>query len=157
MDQSCQFESDHRHILDEDKPGWTDETVWCPPHRAWHRLIRSPGQVAMLTAETGPDHQAQAGHRYQKGVLLADGTLCFHGNSSPAIYGACAYCGTRLHVHHNALAGVKSGRHGAAYIEELCPACHRPNAVYPDHLAGGVRTMRMVDGEPALQMKLSIK
>ena len=156
----CQFEREHRQILDEDKPGWTDETVWCQPHRTMHRLLRAPGQLAILPKASDPGSQAQAAHRHQKGELLADGTLCFHGNpdkSGPAIYGACAYCNTRLHVHHDALGGVKSGRHGAAYMEERCPACHRPNAVYPDRLGGGIRTERMVDGAPVLQMKLSIK
>jgi len=154
MSTDCSVEHLLRHVLDEDRPGWTEEEIWCPLHRSMHNLVRKDWQISLLPSTSETTEKRLAPRRYAKGVLLETGVLCFHGNGSTAIYGACACCGTRLHVHHDELAGVKSGRHGAAYLEERCPACHRTNAVYPDRQSGGIRTVQLIDGAPVLQMKL---
>lgn len=149
----CIYADIHRRILDEDKPDWTEERVWCPPHRQFHTLVRQLGQIAMLGQDE--DEQRTTGRR-PAGVLLADGkTLCFHGNGSAAVYGDCAYCGARLHAHQSDLAAVKSGKAEAGYLEEKCPACHRPNAVHAAYGLGGIRTTRLEAGAPAMQGKLA--
>lgn len=105
---------------------------------------------------TSGDHGARRGaaDRSTRFRLLDGGLRCFHDSGAPAMAGACAYCSAVLHVHRDALGRVKSGAHQAGYLEERCPACHRANAVVPAYGLGGIRVAKLVEGAPAMQMKL---
>lgn len=141
-----------RATLDRDEPGWTVEDMWCRLHQEYHELKPAPGQRAMLAT---PERAAMKPARpTQRFVVLEGGVRCFHANTSPALAGPCAYCGVMLHTHADALGAVKSGRAGAGYLEERCPACHRANAVYPAYGLGGIRVMPLAEEGPVMQMKL---
>ena len=140
-----------RRSLDQDKPGWTVEMVRCPLHGGYHELVANPGQRPL---SGGSDEAAGRRKPAQRFALLEGGLRCFHQSRAPALSGPCAHCGTTLHTHQDLLGRVKSGRLGKGYIEERCPACHRSNAVFPAYGVGGIRVMRVADGEAAMQMKL---
>lgn len=153
---TCRYAAVHMRILDEDQPGWTVATVWCRFHRAEHQYTAPQGQRALF-GDSRRGELRQVLPRVPRGTKLEDGTLCFHGDSRPGgiIWAACTYCATRLHVHAAALAAVKSGRHGAGYLTEWCPACHRAQAVYPAYGGlGGVRTGKLADGAPVMQLRI---
>lgn len=151
----CPLEPMIRKILDEDKPGWIEETFACRLHWTEHRIVREPGQVTLLPQSLDGAERNPAKKQWPRGHLLEDRTMCFHlGDEARGrpLFGACAYCGTSLHVHAESLGAVKSGRRGTAYLEQRCPACHVANAVYPT-ASSGVRTAKLA-GAPAMQMKL---
>ena len=136
-----------RRRLDLTEPGWTVQYFPCPEHGEDHE-IRSG---LLVSAPQGGQVRVSAAPR---GRVIEGGQFCTHRTTSQAIAAPCAYCGTRLHVHQDALGAVKSGRAGASFVEERCPACHRANAVLPAYGLGGVRTSQIVDGAPALQLSL---
>lgn len=142
-----------KRALDQDKPGWTQEEVWCPLHREHHELSAAPpGQLFRLGAqETVPGAPGALGARFK---LLPGGLRCFHESTAEALEAPCAHCGASLHAHKDELGRVKSGRHGAGFLEERCPACHRANAVFPTRRAGGIWTSKLAEGVPAVQTKL---
>lgn len=86
--------------------------------------------------------------------IIEGGLRCFHKSRAPALAADCAYCGTQLHVHQDDLGRVKSGRHDVGYLVEKCPACHRPNAVFPAYGIGGIRAQKLSGVSPAMQMKI---
>lgn len=149
---ALEYAEELKRALDEDKPGWTREQVRCPLHGGYHELVADPGQLSLLAGAEGDAGRPRwPGPRFR---LLASGLACFHESTSDALAAPCAYCGTTLHAHKDALGRVKSGRQGTGYLEERCPACHQINAVFPAYGLGGIRVAKIAEGAPAMQMKL---
>ena len=139
---------EYRAYLDQWREGFSDLL----DGGAWASWRRQPGQQSFFSSADGD----AAKPRWPEPRLrfLPGGLPCFHESTSDVLTASCAYCGTTLHAHRDELGRVKSGRLGTGYLEEKCPACHRANAVFPTYGDTAIRTTRLVEGAPAIQMKL---
>ena len=156
MRHVCRLEyaEELRRSNDRYDPQWAVDSIWCPLHQEYHEFSRDIPQVPMAIGASERPSPLPGKTRQKKFSLLPDGRACFHDNSSPAVSGPCPHCGTILHVHQDMLGPLKSGRHGTGYLEERCPACHRWSAVHAAYGLGGIRTSKLAEGGPAMQMKL---
>lgn len=145
-----------RRTLNRDYPGWTVEYFPCQVHDEDHEIRADVLQPSFV--RPGPVARGAAAAVMTKpaGRVLDNGLFCTHATAANPLVGNCAFCGTRLHVHQADLGAVKSGRAGTGFLEEKCPACHRPNAVHAAYGLGGIRTSRIVEGGPAMQMKFRV-
>ncbi len=148
---ALQYAKSLRAGLDRDYPGWTVELIWCPWHREKHEIISDIRQAPLLAS---PVSRTGATFHRPSHRPRPVGWCPWHETASPQLTAPCAYCDTQLHVHQPELAKVKSGRQELGYLVERCPACHRYNAVIPAYGLGGIRTSRLADGAPVLQLKL---
>lgn len=138
----------------ERHPSLDETVIRCPFHREYHplrlndlHLQPSPPEVSnhqQVRRSNLPAIPAQAGPNWCR----------WHQTSSPRLTGICTYCGDELHVHQDALGSVKSGRAGQGYLIEKCPHGHHENAVMPVYGRKAIRTARLEQGAPVLQMTL---
>ena len=149
---ALEYADDIRRSNDRLEPGWSRDRVWCRLHQVYHELMPGPGQRSFIrSVEVDPRtlHSPKGRVRFLQGRLP-----CFHENAGTDVLTApCAYCGTMLHAHRDELGRIKSGRLGKGFLEEHCPACHRANAVFPTYGDMAIRTTRVIDGKPAMQMQ----
>ena len=143
-----------KRSLNEVDAGWLRDEVWCPLHQEYHELTPDAGQRPLLPGMNMPMAPNKSSRRRVR--FLPWGLPCFHKSTSDMLTAPCAYCGTTLHAHKDMLAGVKSGRLDAGYLEEKCPACHRVNAVLPTYGETAISTLRLVECVPAMQLKLKL-
>jgi phage FluMu protein Com len=143
-----------RASLDRDEPGWTEHRFWCYGCRVEHVLTPSRPQGRLLPA-AAPLDGGRRTWRTKTAEPAARADWCVqHGTASRELTAPCAYCDKPLHVHQDALGAVKSGREGRGYLVEQCPRCGQPNAVQPVYGKYAIRTARLEDGAPVLQLTL---
>jgi len=142
--------------MDRTDPGWTETEVRCPPCQIRHVIVSDQRQLEMLRASNPDDQLPAKTHRLPR---LKPGTpenWCrWHETTSPELAAPCAWetCRARVHVHRDALGAVRSGRAGAGFLVQRCPACHRYNYVQPIYGGRpGIRTAKAENGAPVLQM-----
>lgn len=144
-----------RETLAQDQPGWETEYYYCPPCREHHDIIAGEKQLGMGEMKQG------SGKSRSGLVPLPAGTpenYCrWHETTSPERAAPCAYCGTQLHVHQDALAKVKPGQgEHDSFLVQKCPACHRPNAVHPTYVEGTIRVSKLDGDTPATQTNMGL-
>ena len=147
---------DFKVRMNLDEPGWVETEVRCQGHRTWHVLLSDDRQGALLAemreAHT-PDGGEPRGHRLPPIPAGKPETWCrWHETASPQLVAPCAWCGTALHVHQDALGTVKSGRTGQGFLVQSCPACHRDDAIYPVYGKRAIRTSKMEGETPVMQL-----
>jgi len=143
-----------RSALDRDEPGWTEHPFWCRGCRAEHVLTPKRPQGRLLPAAAPSDGGRRLWWAKSANLAVREGWCVQHATSSRELAAPCAHCATSLHVHQDALGRVKSGSTGQGYLTERCPACHRYNAVQPMVGMRGIRTSKLEDGAPVLQMTM---
>ncbi len=142
--------------LDRDEPGWETSSYRCPPCGEWHDIIRNVEQLQL-----GDKRSLNSGKSVRRLPPIPNGApagYCrWHQTASPERVAPCAYCGTQLHVHQDALAKVKPGQgEHDTYLVEKCPACHRPNAVHPTYVEGVVRASKLDGDTPVTQTTMGL-
>ena len=148
--------ADLKRSMDRDEPGWAETTVWCYWHRERHTLVSEERQLQLppgISVEPAPTR----GHRLPPLPANAPEGYCrWHKTPSPELSAPCAWetCRRPVHVHQDALGAVKSGRAAQGYLVERCPVCHRYNAVFPVYGKRAVRTSKLADGAPVLQLTM---
>lgn len=100
----------------------------------------------------------------------------WHRTSSPMLTAPCAHvgCAYSVHVHQDMLGALRPGRGSQGWLVEKCPHGHHDNAVMlepgfdleravylmdrdgKNEIAGAVRTARLVEGRPVLQLRLKV-
>jgi phage FluMu protein Com len=143
-----------RASLDRDEPGWTEHRFWCYGCRVEHVLTPSRPQGRLLPAAAPSDGGRRRWRAKTAEPSPREGWCIQHGTASPELTAACAYCDELVHVHQDALGRVKSGSTGQGYLTERCPACHHYNAVQPMVGKRGIRTSKLENGTPVLQLTL---
>jgi hypothetical protein len=141
-----------RRGLNRDQPGWTAETYICPACHDYHDIISTEKQLGL--GEEGPRSPSSGtGRRMPSAPAGAPVGWCvWHETASPKVEGPCAYCGTSLHVHEDAIAHVTKGDGAtrAGWLVQKCPACHKANAVHPTYAKGVVETSKL-DGDSPVE------
>ena len=149
---------DLRRQMDQETPNWTEHEFFCRWCRAYHVIIRGEHQVRMTAGDIPGELHAGTPRRRRHLPAIPRGaseSYCiWHETSSPELHAPCAYCGTDMHAHQDALGKVKSGRAGLGYLIEKCPAGHHENAVMPVFGKKTIRTAKLEGGAPVLQMSL---
>ena len=153
-----------RESMDREEPGWTDTTFFCPFCRDDHVLVSEEKQFQLIPPELRV--RDRSGHPDSTGTPplnrgipplkhnAPEGWCRWHESASSQLTAPCAYCRTPVHVHQDALGRVKSGREGKGYLVQRCPACHRFNAVHPVYSKKGIRTSKLEDGAPVMQLTM---
>lgn len=144
-----------RQSMDRDEPGWIQTSYFCPPCREWHEIIAGTKQL-QLSADAPVDAAAPTNTRRLPPLKpgAPEGWCRWHDRASPQLSAPCAFCGTPVHVHRDALGKVKSGAAEHGYLTERCPACHRYNAVHPTYGKSGIRTSKLEGDTPVMQMTM---
>ena len=144
--------------LNRDEPGWEASSYFCPACREWHEIIANEKQLGLGEIPAKP-----TGGKGQPGLSplpanTPEGWCRWHETASPERAAPCAYCGTQLHVHQDALAKVKPGQgEHDSYLVQKCPACHRPNAVHPTYVEGTVRASKLDGDTPVTQTNMGLR
>ena len=143
-----------RRSLDRDTPDWTEHVYFCRWCQDEHIIHSEDRQLSIVA---GRDHEAAARPKGQSlpaiPVEASENYCRWHRTSSPQMAAPCAFCGTELHVHQDALGSVKSGRAGQGFLIQKC-ICRRENAVMPVYGKKAIRTAKLEDGKPVLQLSL---
>lgn len=152
-----------KEVLNREEPGWEQTPIWCLWHKVHHVLLSDERQLPIPRGPTPgegghtPGEGVSTSHRLPPIPAGKPANWCrWHETASPELAAPCAWCRTSLHVHQDALGRVKSGAVGKGYLVQPCPACHRPNAVYPVHGKRAIRTSKLEGDTPVMQLTMGM-
>lgn len=145
-----------RQAMDRDEPGWTESSYFCPACRVWHDIISETKQLQLWSEAPVDADPSPANTRRLPPMKpgAPEGWCRWHNSASPQLSAPCAYCGTTVHVHRDALGKVRSGAAEQGYLIQRCPACHRYNAVHPTYGKAEIRTSKLEGDTPVMQMTM---
>lgn len=155
LDMAKEME-DFKRSLDRDEPGWEETTFWCFWHLERHTLVSETKQLHLIPGDPMDLAPSHSRHLPPLPANAPEGYCRWHKTASPELSAPCAWetCRRPVHVHQDAMGAVKSGRAAQGYLVERCPVCHRYNAVFRVYGKQAVRTSKLVDGAPVLQLTM---